>query len=285
MAIDRRKPLHVLRSEWEQCTACPLGERRVATNGPFIFGEGVPGAIMFIGEGPGEAEEETGRPFTGAGGKLLRAILAKSGVNNVYFTDVVCCRSFSYQYDSEGHQRYNTYRGVSTPAVRDDKPKPAQTAQCRARLYEEVYLVDPVLIVTLGPVAAEAVLGHPVKGLQTNSKLRPDVVGEQGTILRLPGAGASPALTPKGAWRRKVRGEYIMPTVPALVEYPVLPLISPLDVLNRESDRTIGSPRDSFSKGLTSVLRYYNDYLRFIGASHHVIADEYTVSIDQIEED
>lgn len=249
-----------------------------------MFGEGTPGTIMFIGEGPGLDENESGRPFTGAGGSFLRSVLANIGLKSVYLTYVVCCRSFSYQYDGEGKQRYRKDRGVMVPSTQDEAPKPSQSAACLARLHEEIYLVDPILIVTLGPVAAEVVLGHQVKALQSNSTLRADVEGEQGTILRLPGVGRVPLLTPKGSWRRKVRGEHIMPTAQATVTYPVIPLIDPGEVTRRHADGSIGSPKDSFAKGLSRVKKYFAAYVQYTGQTMDMVLTDDTVSIEQLDE-
>lgn len=264
MAIDTRRSLTTLRQEWETCTRCALGEARKTAGGAFVFGEGTPGCIMFIGEGPGTDESETGKPFSGATGRFLRKILESMGIRHYYLTNCVCCRSFTYQFDGEGRQKYYTRRGVMHAAEQDSAPTPIQRNACLPRLREEIYIVDPILIVTLGGTAGEAVLGRPVKILQESGRLRPDTAGEPGTILRLPGAGVVPQLTPKGTWRRKVRGEVIQPVVQSTVTYPVIPLLHPGFVLKQMSDRAVGSPRHSFAAGLSKVRDYYNQYLRVV---------------------
>src|SRR4030067_2540937 len=73
------------------CQKCPLG--RVRTNA--VPGEGSPKAeVMFIGEGPGQVEEEQGRPFVGPAGKLLDELLVKIGLprTQVYIANVIKCR-------------------------------------------------------------------------------------------------------------------------------------------------------------------------------------------------
>jgi len=73
------------------CQRCPLHRSR--TN--LVFGEGNPEAdLMFIGEAPGETEDQTGRPFVGKAGQLLTQILAAVGIQReeVYITNVVKCR-------------------------------------------------------------------------------------------------------------------------------------------------------------------------------------------------
>lgn len=62
-----------LYNSMEGCTKCRLCEKRSS----IVIGEGAPDAdIMFIGEGPGREEDETGRPFVGAAGRLLDKMLA-----------------------------------------------------------------------------------------------------------------------------------------------------------------------------------------------------------------
>lgn len=73
------------------CAQCPLHESR--TN--VVFGEGPENAdIMLVGEGPGEKEDETGRPFIGRSGKLLTDLIHQAGMDrqDIYITSIVKCR-------------------------------------------------------------------------------------------------------------------------------------------------------------------------------------------------
>ena len=261
---DYRKTLPVLRNEWENCTQCDLGTVRQANGGAFVFGEGSLGGIMFIGEGPGREENEHGRPFVGKSGQFLRAVLQQVGITNYYITNSVCCRSFSYQYDTEGKQRYIQRRGVSIPVDQDDRPTPVQLTACRDRLFEEIYLVDPKIIVTLGAAAAETVLGRPVKILQESGAPRPASAEDKGTILELPGAGYRPVFTPKGLWRHKVRGVWVTNTVQNTVRYAVYPLLHPAFVLRNLTDNSLGSPKDLFARGLTTIKNAYATYTNYV---------------------
>jgi DNA polymerase len=280
MTPDYRKSLTVLRQEWETCTACNLGQVRQETGGAFVFGEGAQGAIMFIGEGPGREENEEGRPFIGKSGRFLRTVLEAIGIKHFYITNAVCCRSFIYQLDGEGRQKFVTRKGVSLPVEQDEAPNTVQRAACLPRLQQEIYAVDPILIVTLGATAAEAVLGRSLKVLQESGELKPDMVGAPGTVLKLPGAGHRAQLTPKGVWRHKVRGEYIMPTQQSVVEYPVVPLLHPAYVLRCFSDKSTGSPKEKFASGLSAVKRYYASYMQTVYGE--VVAPE-TVSASQLD--
>jgi DNA polymerase len=227
---DFRKSLPFLRSEWEGCTRCALGVYRNETNSAFVFGEGTAGGIMFVGEGPGKDEAAEGRPFVGASGRLIRHVIARLGVTQYYITNAVCCRSCKPDVDGEGKIRtrinYRTRR--EEQVIRDEPPKPLEIDACRARLYEEVYLVDPTIIVALGKQAADALARRSVS-----------ITAECGkpTKIFIPGAGAVPSITEKKkVWARKVRSELVLPTEPSEVEYLMVPVFHPAYVLSRQAE-------------------------------------------------
>ncbi|HLC34089.1 MAG TPA: uracil-DNA glycosylase [Anaerolineales bacterium] len=108
------------------CTRCRLHSSRKNA----VPGEGPPDAqIMFIGEGPGFHENEQGRPFVGAAGKLLEELLAGIGFRReqVFICNVVKCRP---------------------PGNRD--PLPDEMDSCREYLDRQIAAVNPQVIVTLG---------------------------------------------------------------------------------------------------------------------------------------
>jgi DNA polymerase len=109
-----------------ECEKCILAQGR--TNA--VPGEGPKDAeIMFIGEGPGFHEDRQGRPFVGAAGNLLEELLASISLTReeVYIANVVKCRP---------------------PGNRD--PKPEEIEACRPYLDQQIDIVRPRLIVTLG---------------------------------------------------------------------------------------------------------------------------------------
>lgn len=108
------------------CTLCELHRMRTQA----VPGAGTPNAeIMFIGEGPGWHEDRQGLPFVGAAGKFLDEMLEKIGLSreDVFITNVVKCRP---------------------PGNRD--PLPDEMSACRAYLDEQIALIKPKVIVTLG---------------------------------------------------------------------------------------------------------------------------------------
>ena len=121
--------LQELYQKYCNCTACPLHQGR--TN--FVFGQGNPKAkIVFIGEGPGEQEDRQGLPFVGRSGQLLTKMLNTIGLSReeIYIANIVKCRP---------------------PMNRN--PEPVEIASCTPILNQQLQLIDPQLIVTLGNVS------------------------------------------------------------------------------------------------------------------------------------
>src|SRR5207249_1557097 len=95
--------------------------------------------LMFIGEGPGEDEDRQGEPFVGRAGHLLTDIIQKGmGLrrSDVYIANVVKCRQ---------------------PGNRN--PEPDEIASCSPFLREQIRLIRPEVIVTLGKFAGQMILG------------------------------------------------------------------------------------------------------------------------------
>lgn len=125
-----------LRSDALGCTRCRLCEGRTQV----VFGMGDPAAdLMFVGEGPGAEEDRQGLPFVGRSGKLLDRLMAEEmGLDrsSVYIANVVKCRP---------------------PQNRD--PRPDEIDACRPYLEEQIALIDPAVVVTLGNFASKLLLG------------------------------------------------------------------------------------------------------------------------------
>lgn len=128
---QRQSQLDSLAEMVRVCTRCKLCETRKNA----VPGEGpVDARIMFIGEGPGANEDQTGRPFVGAAGQLLERLLASIGLTreDVYIANVVKCRP---------------------PMNRD--PEPDEIEACKPYLGRQLKIIDPNIIVTLGRFAME----------------------------------------------------------------------------------------------------------------------------------
>ena len=116
------------------CQKCELCKTRTNT----VFGEGnLHAKLMFIGEGPGQQEDEMGRPFVGPAGQLLDKMIAAIGMKreDVYIANIVKCR----------------------PPYNAD-PKPEYAAKCIGYLREQVRFIHPKVIVCLGRIAAQHII-------------------------------------------------------------------------------------------------------------------------------
>ena len=143
------------------CTRCRLAEGRRSV----VFGMGAADAdLMFIGEGPGAQEDRQGLPFVGPAGELLTRIIQAIDLRReeVYIANVVKCRP---------------------PGNRD--PQPDEVAACRGWLHDQIDTVKPRVIVMLGRVAAQVLLGsdeplgrmrgrwHRVRGIDARATYHP----------------------------------------------------------------------------------------------------------------
>jgi len=123
--------------DWNQlkaaCLACNKC-RLSATRTNVVFGVGKPDAeVLFIGEGPGQQEDEQGEPFVGRGGKLLDDMLAMIDLTrkDIFIANIVKCRP---------------------PGNRD--PLPDEQSACTPWLDQQMALLQPKIIVCLGRIAA-----------------------------------------------------------------------------------------------------------------------------------
>ncbi len=117
------------------CSRCELAQSRTQT----VFGVGDPDADwMIIGEAPGAEEDRRGQPFVGRAGKMLDEMLRAIGQSrdSVFIANTLKCRP---------------------PNNRD--PKPAEAVACRDYLNRQIALVQPKIILAVGKIAAQNLLG------------------------------------------------------------------------------------------------------------------------------
>ncbi len=124
-----------LRSEVLGCTRCELSTTRTQV----VFGSGPSdAAVMIVGEAPGAEEDRTGVPFVGRSGQLLERVVAEElglARDDCFIANVVKCRP---------------------PENRD--PRPVEVAACRPYLADQVRLVAPRVVLTVGNFAARLLL-------------------------------------------------------------------------------------------------------------------------------
>lgn len=135
---ERRARLGALRDDARACARCP---QLAAARTTVVFGSGDPDAdVLFVGEAPGWNEDQQGLPLVGAAGRLLTELLAEAGLrrDEVYVTTALKCRP---------------------PSNRDALAE--ELAHCRDWLHEQLALVRPKVVCTLGTVPTKLLRADP----------------------------------------------------------------------------------------------------------------------------
>jgi uracil-DNA glycosylase len=158
-AVERRE---LLKEVWERarvCVACPLHETRTTV----VFGAGNADAeLMFVGEAPGANEDRMGLPFVGQAGRLLDTLLGEIGLerSDVFIANVLKCRP---------------------PGNRD--PLPREIEACQGYLREQVALIEPSVICTLGNFATKLLRGEPTGISRLHGRDEVHVIGTRAVRL------------------------------------------------------------------------------------------------------
>lgn len=156
---DVAASLDALRAEVAVCTRCRLHETRTQT----VFGEGDPlSQLMFVGEAPGYHEDQQGRPFVGAAGKLLGELLASIGLRReqVFIANVLKSRP---------------------PNNRD--PRPDEISACEPWLWRQIAIIRPSVICTLGNFATKLLSGDETGITRVHGRPQLHVLGGQPVYL------------------------------------------------------------------------------------------------------
>jgi len=141
---DKREKLKSFFYKIKDCRQCELNEGRTR----FVFGSGNAAAkLMFVGEAPGKNEDLQGLPFVGRAGKILDDLLGSIGMNRkeVFIANVLKCRP---------------------PNNRD--PRIDEINTCKEYLFEQINIIDPKIICTLGKYSTQLILdtSHGITGLR-----------------------------------------------------------------------------------------------------------------------
>jgi uracil-DNA glycosylase len=148
------KSIDDARARAKNCEACDLYKRATQT----VFGEGArKPRILFVGEQPGDQEDQQGHPFVGPAGKLLDTALGQAGIDRstTYVTNAVK----HFKWEPRGKRRIHK------------KPNGAEIAACRPWLETEIALLRPQVVVCLGATAAQTLLGRKFRVTQSRGEL------------------------------------------------------------------------------------------------------------------
>jgi DNA polymerase len=152
--LPQRLDLASLREASAGCRGCHLWQVGTQT----VFGEGAKQAeVMFVGEQPGDQEDQQGRPFVGPAGRVLDDALVAAGIDRdtTYVTNAV--KHFKWQ--ARGKRRIH------------QKPNWAEMTACRPWLEAELEVVRPRVLVLLGATAAQSLLGRQFRVTQSRGQL------------------------------------------------------------------------------------------------------------------
>lgn len=152
---EKEAGIEALRAQAQDCQGCGLWETR--TN--VVFGEGNPNSpLVIVGEGPGETEDKTGRPFVGRAGQLLDECLYECGIarKHVFITNVVRCRP--------------TLVG-ETGRLQNRPPTADEASACVGTWLEPILgTIDPLVILCLGGPSASVVIHRGFKIMSERGK-------------------------------------------------------------------------------------------------------------------
>jgi uracil-DNA glycosylase family protein len=174
--LPDRLSLPALHEAVQGCRGCGLWEH--ATQG--VLGEGAASAeLVLVGEQPGDQEDKQGRPFVGPAGRVLDQALEEAGIDRdrAYVTNAVK----HFKWKERGKRRIH------------QKPTWTEMTACRPWLEAELALVKPRVLVCLGAVAAQTLLGKEFRvtrerGVPIESDLAEHVVAtiHPSAVLRAP---------------------------------------------------------------------------------------------------
>ena len=143
--VNKQQELEKISRQIKNCKICKIGK-----SGLPVPGEGNADAnIVFIGEAPGKKEAASGRPFIGRSGQLLRSLIREVGLKeeDVFITSPV---------------KYLPDRGT---------PLPSDIVHGKTHLDKQLKIIDPKVIVLLGNVAVQGVLGYKIPVKSEHGKL------------------------------------------------------------------------------------------------------------------
>ncbi|MGK2931918.1 MAG: uracil-DNA glycosylase [Solirubrobacterales bacterium] len=169
----RRSELVEVFHEARGCVKCPLSESRTQV----VFGAGNADAdLMFVGEAPGAEEDRQGLPFVGRSGALLTSMLEHAGIkrDDVFIANTLKCRP---------------------PENRD--PTAAEIETCRPWLFEQIRLIEPRVVATLGNFATKLLTGDQTGITKVHGKPQVKTLGSR-TVFLLPLFHPAAGLRAKG---------------------------------------------------------------------------------------
>ncbi len=129
------RQIRILEQDWKNCRRCSLG-RKAFKHVLWDLQGNLALDVLFVGEGPGEAEDAVGRPFVGPAGRLLRPAVEQINIEfdlRVGYSNLISCRP-------------------TTESMKNRAPSLDEIHECSQRLGYLIHLTRPELVITLGRV-------------------------------------------------------------------------------------------------------------------------------------
>jgi uracil-DNA glycosylase family protein len=187
--LPSRMNLAALRRAAAMCRGCELYRDATQT----VFGEGPRSArLMLVGEVPGDQEDLAGEPFVGPAGRLLNDALEEAGLSRreVYVTNAVK----HFRWEPRGKRRLHK------------RPGAGHIEACKPWLQAEILVVKPQLIVCLGAIAAQALLGRDFRVSRQRGKF---IITESGIAALATHHPSGVLRAPRPEDRDRKRGELV----------------------------------------------------------------------------
>ena len=246
--MNPQEELKKLHEGWSNCNRCVLGKRREEFKLKQVYGTGALRGVMFISSSPNGDNEQTGSPVSGDDMLLLRGAVSKYKLDKyAYYTTISSCRSAEVATTKTGRPRTYTDKAGKVHVVWEDKPLATPTVlECKPRILQEIYLVDPLVIVTLGPQAANILL----KNRSALSFIRGSVEN-----LVVDGRSLIPVLTEKKKeWIRSYKGkEWKVVSSPRPVRYLCVPTYHPEYVMSTIQNESSGDGSKEFLDFISDI--------------------------------
>lgn len=173
--MSPKSSLQILKQDWEGCTKCGLSDSRTSDQKVVLVGGAIPADYLFIYDAPEGHDAMAGYPFRGKLGGIIEELIFKAEFpkGSYAFAPLVGCWPYTILPETEDQEKQ----------VRDRDPSTEEVERCSARITSIIYVVDPRVIFTIGPIAWKTLIRPKDRGGKNTLS---DAAGEL-TYTRIPG--------------------------------------------------------------------------------------------------
>lgn len=258
-----------LHTKWAECRQCNLGLNLATRIANTPEGDSPPQqprrtghshGILVVGLNPTRNDERDGihfgrgpwnrdkKAYDPSGGDLLKALFRKLQMGQVFYTNLVACRSCELQVNEDGSPRTFERNGVQMPYYKDRPPLYPEIAACQPRLWEEIYCVDPLLILSTQPEVTQHLLGKRC--------LSDGEVGQ----LEISGRTRIPKQDARGQFSRMMKGVRVPYLTTVSLKYPVMQIPNPDLALQRHANKRQDGELNQLKHCIQLAVQVYQRY-------------------------